>query len=53
MPFLNDAYSVSRAALNMLIRKWGGALKLEGIATAVIHPGEIGCLQAFLFRERC
>ncbi|KAG0651529.1 putative oxidoreductase [Hyphodiscus hymeniophilus] len=41
MPMLADAYSVSRAALNMLIRKWGAALKFEGIATAVIHPGMI------------
>lgn len=41
MPMLNDAYAVSRAALNMLVRKWGAALKFEGIATAVIHPGEI------------
>lgn len=39
VPFLNDAYSVTRAALNMLIRKWGGSLKFEGIATAVVHPG--------------
>ena len=41
MPTLNDAYAVSRAALNMLIRKWGGALKGEGIATAIIHPGKL------------
>ena len=40
MPMLANAYSVSRAALNMLIRKWGAALKFEGIATAVVHPGE-------------
>jgi NAD(P)-dependent dehydrogenase (short-subunit alcohol dehydrogenase family) len=40
MPGLNDAYCVSRAALNMLIRKWGGALKFEGISTALIHPGK-------------
>jgi NAD(P)-dependent dehydrogenase (short-subunit alcohol dehydrogenase family) len=39
MPGLNDIYSVTRAALNMLIRKWGGALKSEGITTAVVHPG--------------
>ncbi|PMD33102.1 putative short-chain dehydrogenases/reductase [Hyaloscypha variabilis F] len=39
MPGLNDAYCVSRAALNMLIRKWGGALKYEGITTALVHPG--------------
>jgi NAD(P)-dependent dehydrogenase (short-subunit alcohol dehydrogenase family) len=40
MPGLNDSYCVSRAALNMLIRKWGGALKHEGITTALVHPGE-------------
>jgi len=39
MPTLNDAYSVTRAALNMLIRKWGAALKFEKISTAVVHPG--------------
>jgi NAD(P)-dependent dehydrogenase (short-subunit alcohol dehydrogenase family) len=39
MPMLADAYAVSRAALNMLVRKWGGALKYEGIATALVHPG--------------
>jgi NAD(P)-dependent dehydrogenase (short-subunit alcohol dehydrogenase family) len=44
MPMLNDAYAVTRAALNMLIRKWGAALRLEGITTAVIHPGESFCL---------
>jgi len=50
MPMLNDAYAVSRAALNMLIRKWGAALKMEGIATAVIHPGK-HLLPAFLWLE--
>jgi NAD(P)-dependent dehydrogenase (short-subunit alcohol dehydrogenase family) len=40
MPGLNDAYCVSRAALNMLIRKWGGALKYESITTALVHPGK-------------
>jgi len=39
LPGLNDQYSVTRAALNMLIRKWGSVLKNEGIATASIHPG--------------
>ncbi|TVY71332.1 putative oxidoreductase, partial [Lachnellula suecica] len=39
LPTLNDAYSVSRAALNMLIRKWGAALKSEGISSAIVHPG--------------
>lgn len=41
MPMLNDAYAVSRAALNMLVRKWGAELKFEGISTAVVHPGNI------------
>jgi NAD(P)-dependent dehydrogenase (short-subunit alcohol dehydrogenase family) len=39
LPGLDDSYSVARASLNMLIRKWGGVLKSEGITTAVIHPG--------------
>ncbi|WYZ38082.1 hypothetical protein EsH8_II_001588 [Colletotrichum jinshuiense] len=38
-PNLNATYAVSRAALNMLVRKWGGALQLQGITTALIHPG--------------
>jgi NAD(P)-dependent dehydrogenase (short-subunit alcohol dehydrogenase family) len=46
LPMLNDAYAVTRAALNMLIRKWGAALRLEGITTAVIHPGKTLCLQS-------
>ncbi|PMD63080.1 putative short-chain dehydrogenases/reductase [Hyaloscypha bicolor E] len=39
MPGLNDSYCVSRAAPNMLIRKWGGALSHEGTTTALVHPG--------------
>ena len=39
LPGLNDQYAVTRAALNMLIRKWGAVLKNEGISTATIHPG--------------
>jgi NAD(P)-dependent dehydrogenase (short-subunit alcohol dehydrogenase family) len=38
-PGLADIYSVARAALNMLVRKWGGSLKSEGITTALVHPG--------------
>ncbi|KIM43817.1 hypothetical protein M413DRAFT_389065 [Hebeloma cylindrosporum] len=34
-----NAYSVAKAALNMLARKWGASLKYEGITTAAIHPG--------------
>jgi NAD(P)-dependent dehydrogenase (short-subunit alcohol dehydrogenase family) len=41
LPGLNDSYSVARAALNMLVRKWGGILKMEGITTALVHPGMI------------
>ncbi|KAF8888270.1 hypothetical protein BD779DRAFT_1623750 [Infundibulicybe gibba] len=36
---LGDVYSVSKAALNMLARKWGATLKAEGITTILIHPG--------------
>lgn len=38
-PNLNATYSVSRAALNMLVRKWGGVLKFQEITTALVHPG--------------
>jgi NAD(P)-dependent dehydrogenase (short-subunit alcohol dehydrogenase family) len=34
-----NAYSVAKAALNMLARKWGASLKYEGVTTAAIHPG--------------
>ncbi|OKL61401.1 hypothetical protein UA08_03843 [Talaromyces atroroseus] len=36
---LMNAYSVARAGLNMLIRKWSPMLKDEGITAALIHPG--------------
>ncbi|KAJ6786270.1 hypothetical protein PWT90_00810 [Aphanocladium album] len=39
---LSPAYSISRAALNMTIRKWSGVLKSDGITTALIHPGYVG-----------
>ncbi|KAI0930124.1 hypothetical protein AcW1_008886 [Taiwanofungus camphoratus] len=32
-------YSISKAGLNMLARKWGSSLKTEGITTVLIHPG--------------
>ncbi|PPQ90787.1 hypothetical protein CVT25_012616 [Psilocybe cyanescens] len=34
-----NAYSVGKASLNMLARKWGASLKSEGVTTAAIHPG--------------
>ncbi|TFK36262.1 putative short-chain dehydrogenases/reductase [Crucibulum laeve] len=36
---LSNAYSISKAALNMLGRKWGAELKPSGITVALIHPG--------------
>ncbi|KAK3688353.1 putative short-chain dehydrogenases/reductase [Podospora appendiculata] len=41
-PGLANGYSVAKAALNMLVRKWGGSLKSEGITTVLIHPGWVG-----------
>ncbi|RXW19389.1 hypothetical protein EST38_g6455 [Candolleomyces aberdarensis] len=38
-PVIANAYSVGKAALNMVARKWGATLKLEGITVAVLHPG--------------
>ncbi|KAJ2917284.1 hypothetical protein MD484_g3104, partial [Candolleomyces efflorescens] len=32
-------YSVAKAALNMLVVKWGGALAAQGVLMSVIHPG--------------
>ncbi|KAK4210727.1 putative short-chain dehydrogenases/ reductase [Rhypophila decipiens] len=39
MPGLTPTYSVGKAALNMLIRKWGASLKNEGVTTLLAHPG--------------
>jgi NAD(P)-dependent dehydrogenase (short-subunit alcohol dehydrogenase family) len=39
MPGLANGYSVARAALNMVVRKWSATLRLEGIIAAMIHPG--------------
>ncbi|KAF8877996.1 hypothetical protein BD779DRAFT_1677064 [Infundibulicybe gibba] len=39
LPGLANAYSVSKAALNMVTRKWGATLKAEGIISMLIHPG--------------
>lgn len=38
-PFISNSYSISKAALNMLARKWGAVLKHEGVTVALIHPG--------------
>lgn len=38
-PDLANAYSVGKAALNMLIRKWGASHHPEGIINVLIHPG--------------
>jgi len=45
MPNLANAYSVAKAALNMLIRKWGAVLKTEGITSLLIHPGWVGATE--------
>jgi len=39
LPNLANVYSISKAALNMLARKWGATLKKEGITAVLIHPG--------------
>ncbi|KAL4242293.1 NAD(P)-binding domain superfamily protein [Abortiporus biennis] len=39
MPDFAFTYGTSKAALNMLIRRWGKVYKKEGITTALIHPG--------------
>ncbi|KAH9935618.1 putative short-chain dehydrogenases/reductase [Fomitopsis serialis] len=35
----SDSYSLTKAALNMLGRKWGALLKEEGVTVVVVHPG--------------
>ncbi|KAH9948678.1 hypothetical protein B0H21DRAFT_732584 [Amylocystis lapponica] len=39
---LSNAYSMSKAALNMMARKWGTTLKAEGITVLLLHPGWVG-----------
>ncbi|TFY62729.1 hypothetical protein EVJ58_g3680 [Rhodofomes roseus] len=39
LPGYCESYSVSKAALNMLARKWGASLRTEGITTILVHPG--------------
>lgn len=39
LPGLTNAYSISKAALNMVGRKYGAILKMEGINVIMIHPG--------------
>ncbi|KAF9050158.1 hypothetical protein BJ165DRAFT_1341580 [Panaeolus papilionaceus] len=39
LPGLTNAYSISKAAFNMVARKYGGLLKFEGINVVVLHPG--------------
>ncbi|KAI0730352.1 hypothetical protein C8Q72DRAFT_258925 [Fomitopsis betulina] len=36
---LSITYAATKAALNMLARKWGAVLYEEGIATVILHPG--------------
>ncbi|KAH9938915.1 hypothetical protein B0H21DRAFT_698662 [Amylocystis lapponica] len=38
-PELANTYSVMKAALNMVTRKWGSTLKAEGITAISLHPG--------------
>ncbi|KAK7419758.1 hypothetical protein QQX98_003130 [Neonectria punicea] len=42
MKGLANTYSVAKASLNMLIRKWSTTLKDDGITTFLLHPGWVG-----------
>ncbi|KAI0784043.1 putative short-chain dehydrogenase [Abortiporus biennis] len=39
LPDFAFTYSIGKAALNMLVRRWGKVYKEEGITTVLIHPG--------------
>ncbi|EOO03022.1 hypothetical protein UCRPA7_1462 [Phaeoacremonium minimum UCRPA7] len=39
LPNLANGYSIARAALNMVVRKWSPLLKPEGVTIALLHPG--------------
>ncbi|EPS94627.1 hypothetical protein FOMPIDRAFT_1033256 [Fomitopsis schrenkii] len=34
-----ESYSITKAGINMIGRKWGALLKTEGITVVVVHPG--------------
>ncbi|PPQ95079.1 hypothetical protein CVT25_002602 [Psilocybe cyanescens] len=34
-----NSYTIGKAGLNMLAKKWGASLKSDGVCTAAIHPG--------------
>jgi NAD(P)-dependent dehydrogenase (short-subunit alcohol dehydrogenase family) len=44
---LANAYSISKAALNMTIRKWSAYLKDEGITMSIIQPGKTNLPTAY------
>ncbi|KAI0727128.1 hypothetical protein C8Q72DRAFT_477061 [Fomitopsis betulina] len=39
LPGYCESYSVSKAGLNMMARKWGASLSQEGITMILVHPG--------------
>ena len=39
LPGLTNAYSVSKAAVNMMTRKWSAELKPEGVTLFMLHLG--------------
>ncbi|EPS94641.1 NAD-binding protein [Fomitopsis schrenkii] len=39
IPGYCESYSVSKAGLNMMARKWGASLSKEGITMILVHPG--------------
>ncbi|TFY58299.1 hypothetical protein EVJ58_g6497 [Rhodofomes roseus] len=47
---LCETYSVCKAGLGMLARKWGTTLKEEGICTLILHPGTV--LHVFQHSQR-
>lgn len=48
---LSIVYSMTKASLNMLARKWAPTLHNEGIAVVLVHPGWVGTDMGKLIRE--
>ncbi|KAI0784574.1 putative short-chain dehydrogenase [Abortiporus biennis] len=52
MPDFAFTYGVGKAALNMLVRKWGKVYKEEGITTVLIHPGWVASDMGMTDKEK-
>ncbi|KAH9949590.1 hypothetical protein B0H21DRAFT_819975 [Amylocystis lapponica] len=50
-PELSNGYSMSKAAMVMMARRWAPSLKAEGITTIIVHPGHASTALGFVVEE--